>query len=116
MSNCKNDEFTAGDLDGLASVFKALSNPNRLKIYIDMLPCMASGDVCVTSKEVAEAFQRRIAEKFGLAPSTVSHHLKELKNAGLVRVKRNGKTVEFSPVKEGLNTVRAFVEQSDCDS
>lgn len=50
-----------------------------------MLPCMASGDVYVTTKEVAEAFQGRIAEKFGLAPSTVSHHLKELKMLGWSR-------------------------------
>ncbi len=32
-----------------------------------------------------------VGEWVGLAPATVSHHIKELDNAGLVNVERNGK-------------------------
>lgn len=112
MSNRKSEAASADAVEDLASVFKALSNPNRLKIYLDMLPCMVPGEACVASQEEVEAFQRRIAERLGLAPSTVSHHLKELKIAGLIRMKRNGKTVEIIRTKEGLATMRAFVERS----
>lgn len=112
MSNFNTDLNAGETVETLATVFKALSNPNRLKIYLGMLPCMAPGEVCVTSNEEVEAFQLSIAEKLGLAPSTVSHHLKELRNAGLVKMKRNGKTVEITLVEDGLDCIRAFVEQS----
>jgi ArsR family transcriptional regulator, arsenate/arsenite/antimonite-responsive transcriptional repressor len=32
-----------------------------------------------------------VREWLGLAPATVSHHLKELENAGLVHIERDGK-------------------------
>jgi ArsR family transcriptional regulator len=32
-----------------------------------------------------------VREWIGIAPATVSHHLKELDNAGLVNVRRDGK-------------------------
>ena len=34
-----------------------------------------------------------VAQEFGLALSTVSHHLKELRNAGLVLCSKHGKKV-----------------------
>lgn len=38
----------------------------------------------------------KIVEALGVSQPTVSHHLKILKNAGLVRVKRRGKQVFYT--------------------
>jgi Predicted transcriptional regulators len=42
-----------------------------------------------------EAFQCSISKELGLAPSTISHHIKELKNAGLIKFKRSGQNISF---------------------
>ena len=67
---------------------KALADETRQKI---MALC------CCTSLSVGE-----IVEKLDVAQPTVSHHLKILKNAGLVRVKRRGRQVLYSLNQEKL--------------
>lgn len=38
-----------------------------------------------------------LAETLGIAPPTLSFHLKELKGAGLVRVQREGRSLHYAP-------------------
>jgi ArsR family transcriptional regulator len=59
------------DQDRLIKMFNAISNPVRFT----MLNKMASGEACTTQQLVQET---------GLAQSTVSQHIKVLKEAGLV--------------------------------
>lgn len=59
-----------------AKVFKALSDPNRLKI-IDMLSC---GEKCACV----------ILEDFAFTQPTLSHHMKVLIDSGLVKCKKDG--------------------------
>jgi len=42
-----------------------------------------------------------------ISPSTVSHHLKELRNAGLIQMKRRGQKVECSV---DFSTVRGLID------
>ncbi|MDP6814866.1 MAG: metalloregulator ArsR/SmtB family transcription factor [Alphaproteobacteria bacterium] len=76
----------------LADVFKALSNPHRLKIFLTLASC------CQPGTRWDEEEERRCVGELGgasdLAPSTVSHHLKELRRAGLIRMQRRGQKVE----------------------
>ena len=72
----------------LARALRALANPNRLaifeRIHDDGLCCRTDhtgNTVCA------------IAEDFALALSTVSHHLKELRAAGLITCERRGQQV-----------------------
>lgn len=76
-----------------AQQFKALSNPHRLRIFMSMCGCMEPGSVAETDAEQFENCQREFAEQLGLAPSTVSHHFKELRNSGLIHMRREGKKV-----------------------
>ena len=62
---------TDSDQDRPIKMFKAISNPIRFK----MLNKMASGEACTTQKLVQET---------GLAQSTVSQHIKVLREVGLV--------------------------------
>jgi len=75
-----------------AEVFKALANPNRLHIFMCLVSCCPPGTKCSS-----EAAIRRCVGELGkdleIDPSTVSHHLKELRRAGLVRVERRGKNI-----------------------
>lgn len=70
MAVHKKDEFTQKE-QGLASFAKALSHPARIAI----LKVLAQRNECICGE---------IVEILPLAQSTVSQHLKELKNAGLI--------------------------------
>lgn len=69
------------ELDALAGQFKALSDPTRLSI-VNSLANREEGCVC--------EFQH-----LGLSQPTISHHLKILREAGLVEVARKRGTWTF---------------------
>jgi DNA-binding transcriptional ArsR family regulator len=70
----------------LARVFRALSNPNRLKLYL----MIAEKSEQSFSAE-HECFITDIIETLPIGAPTVSHHLKELEGAGLITTERRGK-------------------------
>lgn len=79
MGLSKTDEFTVKDVR-LALVAKALAHPARvaiLQLLIEKQNCIC-GD---------------IVDELPLSQSTVSQHLKELKEAGLIKGDIDGKTV-----------------------
>lgn len=73
-------------------MFKALDDPQRRSI----LRALRRG----------EAASGALAERLGISPATVSHHLALLKQAGLVRVRRDGRhrryTLNVSVLEESL--------------
>jgi len=73
-------------------MFKALGNPHRLAIFQRLITCCEPGTVCVM--DAAMRTVGEIGEDLSIAPSTVSHHLKELFRAGLIETRRNGKNIE----------------------
>ena len=75
-----------------AERFKALSNPNRLALFQRMTQCCSPG----TTSDIEQATQLsvgQLGEGLDIAPSTLSHHLKELNRTGLVQMERRGKQV-----------------------
>ena len=90
-----------------ADMFKALGNPHRLAIFQQLTQCCAPGTVC--SVEDALRFTvGEIGKNLDIAPSTVSHHLKELFRAGLIQTRRNGKNIECWIEPELLNDLSQF--------
>lgn len=73
----------------LSRAFKALSNPNRLQIYLEVLSHRQSG---ITAPEAGCGIADLIG-KLSVGAPTISHHVKELVDAGLVSVEKNGKYV-----------------------
>lgn len=71
--------------------FKALSNPHRLQLFEQLTTCCAPGTVC--SIEAATRCVGELGESLDIAASTLSHHLKELHQAGLIQMERKGKQV-----------------------
>ena len=98
MSNYPTDETLR-----FAEIFKALSNPHRLTIFLRLISCCPVGAKCSP-----EAMERQcvgdLGKSLAIDPSTVSHHLKELRRSGLLRMERRGKTVQCWVDRE---TVRA---------
>jgi ArsR family transcriptional regulator len=66
--------------DQFQRISKALADPQRLAIL----------EPIVTNSEVACA---ALCEQFPVSQATISHHVKELSNAGLIRVRRQAKLV-----------------------
>jgi ArsR family transcriptional regulator len=90
-------------------IFKALSNESRLEILKSLYQEGISGtmegqDLCAENCSCVGD----IVERFRLAPSTISHHIKELALAGLVRVERNGQFIRVFPNPEALKAISSF--------
>ncbi|MFE3765408.1 ArsR/SmtB family transcription factor [Streptomyces sp. NPDC059104] len=82
------DEEQAADL---AKVFKALGDPVRLRL-LSMIASRDGGEVCVC--ELTPAFE--------LSQPTISHHLKLLRQAGLVDCERRGTWVYYRVLPAAL--------------
>lgn len=95
----------------LAESFKALSNPNRLQIFQRLLTCCVPGTAC--SAETANGFcVGELGENLAVAPSTLSHHIKELQRAGLIKTQRKGKNVECFIDTKNVHKLMAFFASS----
>lgn len=79
--------------DHYATLFKALGNPHRVKIYLALASCCAPGTAC-SVEEAQSACVGELGAELGIAPSTLSHHMKELSRAGLIRMERRGQRVD----------------------
>ena len=97
------------ELDRLSRIFKALSDPNRLAILALIRERCAGG--CRLSAEDEGNSVSAIADEFDLALSTVSHHLKELRNAGLIVCEKRGQWVYCAPDEDALKEIADFIER-----
>ncbi len=93
----------------LARIFKALSDPNRLEIF--RLLRKRCGTGCRVQADESVNTVSALAEEFDLALSTVSHHIKELKNAGLITCEKRGLWVYCAPNEAVLKKIESFVRK-----
>ena len=84
----------SSNLDTTVAAARALGHGARLRT----VAMLRSGELCVC----------QITEVLKLAPSTVSAHLKELKQAGLVSERKDGRWVYFDLVDDG--GTRSWIE------
>jgi DNA-binding transcriptional ArsR family regulator len=56
----------------------------------------------------------RIADSLGLAPATLSFHLKELSGAGLIVCEREGRSRIYSPDFEVIAGVLGYLSENCC--
>ncbi|BES72975.1 metalloregulator ArsR/SmtB family transcription factor [Marinobacter nanhaiticus D15-8W] len=96
---------TTSQSERLARAFKALSNPNRLRIYQQIKQARVSEMTDSGCKLVDFINSLKVG-----AP-TVSHHIKELVNAGLIRVEKEGKFVTCHLEEDMQWELRAFLDE-----
>ncbi|MER6565274.1 metalloregulator ArsR/SmtB family transcription factor [Streptomyces sp. NPDC001093] len=82
----------------LAKAFKALGDPVRLRL-LSMIASREGGEVCVCEMTPA----------FDLSQPTISHHLKLLRQAGLIDCERRGTWVYYWVLPEALDHLAAFL-------
>ena len=96
MGATKSEHFTEVQND-IAKLMKALAHPARIAIVEYLL----SVDTCICNDIVAE---------LPLAQPTVSQHLKELKNAGIIQGEIEGKAICYCINPEAFQKITHFVE------
>ena len=82
-----------GAADALAARFKALADPTRVAIVNRLA---AAGEVCVCDLNAA----------FDLSQPTISHHLRLLREAGLVESTRRGTWAFYRLVPDAMRQLR----------
>lgn len=95
------------DPEEFAEIFKALSNPNRLKIFTRLASCCIPGTVSVLDREDT-ACVGELGRELDIVKSTVSHHIKELRRVGLIRTRRDGQKILCWVDPELVNALRDF--------
>jgi len=83
---------------GLAQVFKALGDPVRLRL-VSLIGAHQGGEVCVCDLTAA----------FDLTQPTISHHLKILREAGIIDSERRGTWVYYWLVPTALERMSALL-------
>jgi len=83
---------------GLVQVLKALADPVRLRL-VSLIGAHQGGEVCVC--ELTTAFE--------LTQPTISHHLKVLREAGIIDCERRGTWVFYWLVPAALERVTALL-------
>jgi DNA-binding transcriptional ArsR family regulator len=84
----------------LVDTYKALAHPARLRI----LAMLRGGELCVC----------QVTAVLGLAASTVSAHLAELRRAGLVEEQKEGRWVRYR-LREGASDLAGLWPRLDAD-
>lgn len=83
----------------MAAKFKALSDPVRLRL-LSSVASHAGGEACVCD----------ISAGVEVSQPTVSHHLKVLRDAGLLISERRGSWVYYTAVPEALDSLARLLD------
>jgi ArsR family transcriptional regulator, arsenate/arsenite/antimonite-responsive transcriptional repressor len=82
----------------LAAPLKALADPARLRI-LSLIQAQPGGEACVC----------HLTEPLDLTQGTVSHHLRVLREAGLVERDQRGSWAHYRVVPASLEAVRSLL-------
>jgi ArsR family transcriptional regulator len=89
----------AAERERLVGLFKALGDGTRLEVF--RLVAGQDAPVCVCD----------IVDRFGVSQPTISHHLKALREAGLVTVSRRGNWSFYAADPRGLALLRESLDR-----
>jgi ArsR family transcriptional regulator, arsenate/arsenite/antimonite-responsive transcriptional repressor len=91
--------LTPADATELARAFKALGDPVRLRL-LSLIGSVPEGEICVCE----------LIEPFNLAGPTMSHHLKVLRQAGLIEGERRGTWIYYRVVPTALARLSTLLD------
>ena len=89
-------------IDAVAAL-AALAQDNRLDVFRLLVQAGADG---LPAGEIANTL--------GLAPNTLSFHFDRLRQAGLVTVKRQGRSMIYAARYDGMNALIGYLTENCC--
>lgn len=92
------------ELDDITARFAALAHPTRVAL-IRLL--VGAGPGGLPAGEIATAL--------GVAPSSLSFHLREMEAAGLLRAMRAGRVIRYAAELDAVRGLAAFLTETCCD-
>lgn len=90
--------ITAEEAEQLARRFKALGDPTRVRL-LSLIAAHDGGEACICD----------LIDPVGLAQPTVSHHMKQLADAGLVTREQRGKWAYYRIVNDALTALATAI-------
>jgi ArsR family transcriptional regulator len=91
-------ELSQADAEKMAAMFKALSDPVRLRLF-SKVASHEGGEACVCD-----------IQDVGVSQPTVSHHLKKLREAGLLTSERRGTWVYYRVAPSMVAAMSAMLD------
>lgn len=91
--------LSVDEAEHLARVFKALGDPTRVRL-LSLIAATEGDEACVCD----------LTAEVGLSQPTVSHHMKQLVDAGLVTREQRGKWAYYRVVNDALDALSASLQ------
>ena len=85
------------DIEDAAQLFKALGDENRLRIVKHIA---LQGEVCAC----------KLLDELSISQPTLSHHMKLLRDSGLVTARKEGRWMHYSLNKKRFDEVLRLIE------
>lgn len=89
----------------MSKVFRALSNPNRLQLFLNLLE---ESRLDLAKGRTHDCFLANIIRNLRIGAPSISHHLRELEAAGLIETSKEGKQLVCSIRPGAMSELRAF--------
>lgn len=96
------------NIEELSDIFKALSNPNRLKIMHKLMDCCNLGTKLQFDVHKRTAYIGELGADLGIGKSTISHHIKELRRVKLIITERHGQKIKCWTNAELITSIGDF--------
>ncbi|MEU6732642.1 MULTISPECIES: ArsR/SmtB family transcription factor [Streptomyces] len=93
-------ELSAADSERIAAMFKALSDPVRLRLF-SKIAAQPAREACVCD-----------IQDVGVSQPTVSHHLRKLREAGLLESERRASWVYYRVTPGALSVLAGLLSQA----
>ena len=109
------DYYRTMELEELAKIFKALSNEQRLKLFMMIYEWQESEESGAEGFSYCDGLERCFTKaccSFQLSRSTISHHFKELQNAGLITCTRNGQCFVCKINDQAVAAIQNFLRKT----
>jgi ArsR family transcriptional regulator, arsenate/arsenite/antimonite-responsive transcriptional repressor len=89
----------------MAKIFKALSNPNRLELYLQIVKQHEK-----SYKTCGGCLISEITKSLNIGAPTISHHLKELSGAELIYTEKKGRYLVAKVNEDVVNQINEYLK------
>lgn len=98
------DNYKIMETKDVVKALAALAQESRLEVFRLLVK---AGEEAVPAGQIAEQLE--------IPPATLSFHLKELTNAGLIESQRNGRQIAYSLNVKGMRCLLTFLTEECCE-